>query len=89
VVDALRESNPTRRPRSGADARDLPPAFRAARGGGLPASLRSGDSDRELEQFLVEAAALRVRVNEEAQEIAGIMDETSVTGEAPVYTRAR
>ena len=49
----------------------------------------SGDHDRELEQFLLEAAALRVRVNEEAQEIAGIMDETSVTGEAPVYSRAR
>jgi hypothetical protein len=49
----------------------------------------SGDYDRELEQFLLEAAALRVRINEEAQEIAGIMDETSVTGEAPAYSRAR
>jgi hypothetical protein len=48
-----------------------------------------GDADRDLEQFLLEAAALRIRVNEEAQEIAGIMDETSVTGEAPVYSRAR
>jgi hypothetical protein len=45
--------------------------------------------DRELEQFLLEAAALRVRVNEEAQEITSILDETSVTGESPVYARAR
>lgn len=45
--------------------------------------------DRELEQFLLEAAALRVRVNEEAQEITSILDETSVTGESPVYVRAR
>jgi len=49
----------------------------------------SGDYDRELEQFLLEAAALRIKINEEAQEIAGIMDETSVTGEAPIYARAR
>ena len=51
--------------------------------------LRPDDCDRELEQFLLEAAALRVRLNEEAQEIAGILDETSVTGDAPVYGRAR
>src|SRR5262249_33619147 len=49
----------------------------------------SGESDRELEQFLLEAAALRIKVNEEAQEIAGIMDETSGTGDAPIYARAR
>lgn len=45
--------------------------------------------DRELEQFLLNAAALRVRVNEEAQEITSILDETSMTGESPVYARAR
>lgn len=42
-----------------------------------------------LEQFLLEAAALRMLVNEEAQEITGIMDETSITGDSPVYARAR
>lgn len=47
------------------------------------------EHDRRLEQFLLEAAALRVLVNEEAQEITGIMDETSVTGESPIYARAR
>jgi hypothetical protein len=45
--------------------------------------------DRELEQFLLEAAALRLRVNDEAHEITGILDETSITGESPVYVRAR
>ena len=45
--------------------------------------------DRELEQFLLEAAALRMRINEEAQEISGILDETSVTGDSIVYARAR
>jgi hypothetical protein len=47
------------------------------------------DGDPELEQFLLEAAALRMRVNEQAQEITGIMDETSVTGDSPVYAQAR
>ncbi len=45
--------------------------------------------DRELEQFLLQAAALRVRVNDEAQEVTSILDETSITGDSPVYGRAR
>ncbi|HLX11153.1 MAG TPA: hypothetical protein VKY89_25115 [Thermoanaerobaculia bacterium] len=45
--------------------------------------------DRELEQFLLESAALRMRINEEAQEISGILDETSVTGDSIVFARAR
>ena len=48
-----------------------------------------GDSDRELEQFLLESAALRVRINEEAHEIASLLDETSVTGDSVVFARAR
>ena len=45
--------------------------------------------DRELELFLCEAAALRILLNEEAQEITDILDETSVTGDAPIFDRAR
>jgi hypothetical protein len=45
--------------------------------------------DREVEQFLLEGAALRMRINEEAQEISGILDETSVTGDSIVFARAR
>src|SRR4051794_32465601 len=47
------------------------------------------DCDRELEQFLLEAAALRVRINEEAHDIAGLLDEPSVPGDAVVFARAR
>jgi len=47
------------------------------------------ENDRELEQFLLEAAALRMRINEEAQEIASLLDETSVTGDSIVFARAR
>lgn len=45
--------------------------------------------NRELEQFLLEAAALRMRVNDEVHEVTGILDETSITGESPIYTQAR
>ena len=48
-----------------------------------------GDCDRELEQFLLETAALRIRINDEAQEIAGLLDETSVTGDSATFARAR
>jgi hypothetical protein len=47
------------------------------------------ECDRDLEHFLLEAAALRMRVNEEAQEITGLLDETSVTGDSIVFARAR
>lgn len=48
-----------------------------------------GDCDRELEQFLLEAAALRIRINEEAQEIGSLVDETSATGNSVIFIRAR
>lgn len=48
-----------------------------------------GEHDRELEQFLLESAALRIRINEEAHDIASLLDETSVTGDAIVFARAR
>jgi hypothetical protein len=47
------------------------------------------DCDRELEQFLLESAALRLRIAEESQEITGLLDETSVTGDSIVFARAR
>jgi hypothetical protein len=47
------------------------------------------ECDREMEQFLLDAAALRMRVNEEVQEIASLLDETSVTGNSIIFARAR
>jgi len=47
------------------------------------------ECDRELERFLLESAALRMRINEEAQEIASLLDETSITGDSVVFARAR
>ena len=42
----------------------------------------------ENESFLLEAAALRVRLNEEVNEIRGILDDTITTGTNPIFNRA-
>ncbi len=45
--------------------------------------------DAEVERFVLEAAALRLRINQEAAEITELLDESSVTKDAPVFERAR
>lgn len=47
------------------------------------------EGDEELERFLLESAALRLRINQEAGEITELLDETAVTKDAPVFARAR
>ncbi len=50
----------------------------------------SGDeARREAERFLLESAALRMRLNDEVAEIRAILDDTVTTGEAPVYKSAQ
>ena len=78
-----RDQPPTWPPSGWCSSRSLPPAPRAARGDAYRRLFGRERLDRELEQFLLEAAALRMRINEEAQEITSILDETSVTGDAP------
>jgi len=91
LVDALREVNP---PDLAAERVVLKPEVFALRI--EPREVEAyrrvfgkGESERELEQFLLESAALRIRINEEAHEIASLLDETSVTGDAVVFARAR
>ena len=90
LVDALREVDPELAPERVVVLQDVFPlrieprevlAYRRLYG--------RANCDRELEQFLLEGAALRMRINEEAQEISGILDETSVTGDSIVFARAR
>jgi len=90
LVDALREVDPELTPERVVVMQEVFPlrieprevvAYRRVYG--------RAECDRELEQFLLEAAALRMRINEEAQEISGILDETSVTGDSIVFARAR
>ena len=47
------------------------------------------EGDSEVERFLLEAAALRLKMNQEAGEITEILDETAVTRSSPVFERAR
>ncbi|HNZ96794.1 MAG TPA: hypothetical protein PKM64_06340, partial [Thermoanaerobaculia bacterium] len=49
----------------------------------------NGPMDSEVERFLLEAAALRSKINEEAEAIMGLLDESAVTRDAPVFGRAR
>lgn len=49
----------------------------------------NGPVDQELERFLLESAALRSKINEEAESIMGLLDESAVTRDAPVFGRAR
>jgi len=47
------------------------------------------DCDRDLEEFILRAAAMRARIGSEVEEIKGILDDTAVTREAPVFGKAR
>ena len=46
-------------------------------------------ANRDLESFLLWAAALRARSQEEIEEIRAILDDTVVTRDAPVFMRAK
>jgi hypothetical protein len=90
VLDALRETNPETQPERVVLVPEIFPLRLEPREVAAYRRLYGRKShDRELEQFVLEAAALRVRVNEEAQEITSILDETSITGDSPIYARAR
>lgn len=50
----------------------------------------TGDGgDRSLERTILEAAALRVAINERVEEIRGLLDDTATTGESPVFPHTR
>ncbi len=44
---------------------------------------------RELDRTILEAAALRVTLDDQVEEIKALLDDTATTGEAPVFARAR
>lgn len=46
-------------------------------------------AEAEVERFILDAAALRVRLNEEMEEIRGLLDDTATTGQAPIFGQAR
>ncbi|MGE5233040.1 MAG: hypothetical protein ACM3OB_02930 [Acidobacteriota bacterium] len=91
MITALEGSSPDEAPRAVSIQREVFPfrleprevvAFRRQHG-----HEPAGDGD--LERFVLEGAALRVRLSEEAEEITGILDDTSITRDTPVFARAR
>ncbi len=81
-----RRHQPDARPQTGGAAADifgpnLGPrevvAYRRLYGGGT--------CDRGLETFVLQAAGLRARIEHEVDEIKGILDDSAITREAPVY----
>ncbi len=90
LMVALEEAGPNQSPRNVAVSREIYPFRLESREVVAFRRLHSDpDCDRELERFLLESAALRIRINEEAEEIKAILDDTAVTGEGPVFNRAR
>ena len=45
--------------------------------------------DRPMEQHILRACALRVRIDHDVEEIKGILDDTAVTQDAPIFQQAR
>jgi hypothetical protein len=90
IVHALDDTNPTVDPKRvvlqpeifglNLNGREIV-AYRRLYGGGT--------CDRSLESFILHAAALRSRIEHEVDEIKGILDDSAITREAPVYKVAR
>ncbi|QQR72868.1 MAG: hypothetical protein IPJ17_15415 [Holophagales bacterium] len=90
IVDALEATDPDAPAKSVTVLRDVFPLRLEPREVTAYRRLASTRPvDRELEQFVLESAALRQRINEEAEEIMGLLDESAVTRDAPVFNRAR
>ncbi|MCB1058356.1 MAG: hypothetical protein KDD11_22880, partial [Acidobacteria bacterium] len=90
LMEALAESNPTASPKSVALSRELFPFRLESREVIAYRRLHTEpDADQLLERFLLEAAALRMRINEDAEAIKGILDDTAITGQGPIFDRSR
>lgn len=92
LSEALAEADPDLAPRRAVLGSELFPlrlearelvAYRRLHGEEAPGV------DRELERTILEAAALRVAINQRVEEIRGLLDETATTGEAAVFARTR
>ena len=90
IVHTLDDTNPTTDPRKlalmpdvfalGLSPREIL-AYRRLYGG--------GQADRSLERFILRAAALRGRIEIEVEEIKGILDDTAIRRDAPIFQTAR
>jgi len=90
IVNALEEVSPAATPKTVAVSREVYP-FRLEPREVIAFRKLNNDPkcDRTMERFLLDAAAIRVMLNECAEEIKGILDETAVTGDGPAFRKAR
>ena len=90
IVGALDDTNPTVEPKKIALQ---PEIFALGLGPREVVAYRrlfgTATCDRGLEKFVLRAAALRATVEQEVEEIKGILDDTAATQDAPIYARAR
>lgn len=90
LIAALEGANPGHDPRAVTLERELFGFRLEAREVSAYRRLSSGiPCDRDLEAFILKGAALRRRLNLQAEEITSLLDESSVTGDAPVFEEAR
>lgn len=90
VIEALEDTNPTVESKRialqpeifslGIGPREVK-AFRRLFGG--------AQCDRPMEEHVLRACALRVRIDQDVEEIKGILDDTAVTQDAPIFQQAR
>ncbi|MEM7350694.1 MAG: hypothetical protein AAF657_07810 [Acidobacteriota bacterium] len=90
IVGALDDTNPTIEPKKIALQPEIFSLGLGPREVVAYRRLFSGATcDRSLEQFILRSAALRALVEQQVEEIKGILDDTAATREAPVYKAAR
>jgi hypothetical protein len=56
---------------------------------GIEAMAERPNGGKDLERFVIESAALRVRMNEQAEGIMGILDDSSTQRDSPLFASAR
>ena len=90
IVTALDDTNPT------LDAKKVslqPEIFALGLGPREVVAYRrlfgGGRCDRDREQFVLRAAALRALIEQQVDEIKGILDDTAATRDAPIFAEAR
>lgn len=90
IVSALDDTNPT------LDAKKIslqPEIFALGLGPREVVAYRrlfgGGRCDRELEEFVLRSAALRGLIEQEVEDIKGILDDSAATRDAPIFAEAR
>jgi hypothetical protein len=89
LIEALEGSDPAEAPRAVSHRPEIFPFRLEAREVVAYRRRQAGGEVPEMERFLLEAAALRVVLNEQLEEIRSILDDSATTGEAPILPVAR